>query len=154
MTLADERLKELDNPSLTNNERVLIRCRVASDLTHAGQYEAARVALGELWLGVGERPDVKGLPPVTAGEALLQCGTLTWLLGHARNVLGAQAKAQDLLSEAARKFRSQGRYKKASEAQCELGACYWRLGAHDEARVIMREALEPLTDADVELKGL
>jgi CheY-like chemotaxis protein len=153
MTLADERLKELDNPSLTENERILMRCRVAADLMHAGQYEATREALGELWRGVGERPDVKKLPPVTAAEVLLQCGTLTGLLGHARNVTGAQEKAQDLLTEAIRKFRSQGKYQKASEAQCELGACYWRLGAYNEARLMMSEALKPLTDADVELKA-
>ena len=44
MTLADERLKELDNPSLTENERSLLRCRIAADLIHRGQYEAARDA--------------------------------------------------------------------------------------------------------------
>ncbi len=48
MNLADERLKELDSPSLSEHERILIRCRVASDFTHKGQYEAAREALGEL----------------------------------------------------------------------------------------------------------
>ena len=153
MNLADERLKELDNPSLTSSERALIRCAVASDFIHKGQYEAAREALGELWPGIGERPDVKGLPPAVAAEVLLQCGALTGLFGVARNVPGIQERAKDLLSEAAREFRSQGRYAKASEAQCELGACYWRLGAHDDARVLMREALEPLTDADVELKA-
>lgn len=153
MTLADERLRELDNPSLTTDERIVLRCRVAADLAHAGQYETAREALGELWLGVGERPDVKGLPPVVAAEVLLQCGTLTGLFGRARNISGAQEKAQDLLSEAIRKFKSQGRYEKAAEAQCELGACYWRLGAHDDARVMMREALKPLTDVDVELRA-
>jgi DNA-binding response OmpR family regulator len=120
---------------------------------HAGQYEAAREALGELWRGVGERPDVRKLPPAAAAEVLLQCGTLTGLLGHARNISGAQEKAQDLLTEAVRKFQSQGRYEKASEAQCELGACYWRLGAYGEARLMMSEALKPLTDADVELKA-
>jgi DNA-binding response OmpR family regulator len=120
---------------------------------HAGQYEAAREALGEFWRGVGKRPDVRKLPPVTAAEVLLQCGTLTGLLGHARNVAGAQEKAQDLLTEAVRKFQSQGKYQKASEAQCELGACYWRLGAYNEARLMMKEALKPLTDADVELKA-
>jgi hypothetical protein len=98
VTLADERLRGLDNPSLTTDERILLRCRVAADLAHAGQYEAAREALGELWPGVGERPDVKGLPPVTAAEVLLQCGTLTGLLGRARNVPGAQERAQDLLT--------------------------------------------------------
>jgi tetratricopeptide (TPR) repeat protein len=153
MTLADERLKELDNPSLTENERILLRCCVASDLIHTGQYEAAREALGELWRGMGKKPYVKNLPPVVAAEVLLQCGALTGLLGGARNVSGAQERAKDLLTEAVRKFQSQGKYQKASEAQCELGACYWRLGAHDDARVMMREALKPLTDSDVELKA-
>jgi tetratricopeptide (TPR) repeat protein len=153
MNLADERLKELDNPSLTANERIMLRCAITADLIHKGQYEAAREALGELWQGIGERPDVKKLPPVVAAEVLLQCGALTGLLGGARNISGAQEKAQDLLTEAIRKFESQGKYAKASEARCELGACYWRLGAHDEARVIMREALKPLKESDAELKA-
>jgi CheY-like chemotaxis protein len=153
MTLADERLKELDNPSLTENERVLLRCRVAADLIHTGQYEAAREALGELWRGIGERPEVRNLPPVTAAEVLLQCGTLTGWLGCARSVEGAQEKAKDLLTEALRKFQSQGRREKVSEVQYELGICYWRLGEHDESRVVLREALKPLRDADTELKA-
>jgi tetratricopeptide (TPR) repeat protein len=153
MTLADERLKELDNPSLTDNERVLIRCRVAADLIHAGRYEDAREALGELWPGIGARPDVKHLPPAVAAEVLLQCGALTGLLGGARNVSGAQERAKDILTEALRVFRSLGDYRKASTAQCELGACYWRLGAHDDARAMMREALKPLKESDVELKA-
>jgi tetratricopeptide (TPR) repeat protein len=153
MNLADERLKELDNPSLTGDERILLRCRVAADFIHKGQYEAAREALGELWAGIGERPDVKRLPPAVAAEVLLQCGALTGWLGSARNVSGAQERAKDMLSEAERKFRSQGMPAKASEAQYELGMCYWRLGAYDESRLVMREALKPLTDADVELKA-
>lgn len=153
MNLADELLKELDNPSLTENERVLLRCRVAADFIHKGQYEIARDALGELWSGVGERPDVKRLPPAVAAEALLQCGVLTGWLGSARNVSGAQEQAKDMLSEAERKFRSQRILSKASEAQYELGICYWRLGAFDEARLVMQEALKPLTNAEVELKA-
>lgn len=131
----------------------MLRCRVAAEFIHAGQYEAAREALGELWPGVGERPDVEGSSPAVAAEVLLQCGTLTGLLGGARNVAGVQERAKDLLTEAAREFQSQGNYRKASEAQAELGACYWRLGAHDDARVLMREALKPLTELDVELKA-
>ncbi len=153
MNLTDERLKELDNPSLTENERILMRCRVAADLIHKGQYEAARQALGELWSGISERPDVKKLPPVVAAEVLLQCGVLTGWLGRVRNIAGAQEKAQDLITESLRKFKTQGRNEKVSEAQYELGICYWRLGAYDEARLVMREALKPLTDADVELKA-
>ncbi|HZI20253.1 MAG TPA: helix-turn-helix domain-containing protein [Pyrinomonadaceae bacterium] len=153
MTLAEERLRQLDSHSLTADERVLLRCGVAAEFIHAGQYEAAREALGELWRGVGERPEVEGMPPEVAAEVLLQCGALTGLHGGELNIPGAQERAKDLLTEAAREFRSQGNYRKASEAECELGACYWRLGAHDDARVIMREALEPLTESDVELKA-
>jgi tetratricopeptide (TPR) repeat protein len=153
MTLADERLKELDNPSLTESERVLLRCHVAADLIHSGQYEDAREALGELWLGIGQRPAVRKMPPAVDAEVLLQYGTLTGWLGSARNISGAQEQAKDMLSEAERKFRSQRMLSKVAEAQYELGICYWRLGAYDDARVIMREALKPLTDVDVELKA-
>lgn len=153
MTLADERLKELDNPSLTEDERVLLRCRVAADLIHRGQYEGAREALGEWWLGIGQRPPVRNLPPAVDAEVLLQCGTLTHLLGNVRNVAGAEEQAKDMLSEAARKFRALGMTAKVSETQYHLAMCYWWLGQHDEARVVLQEALTPLTDADVELKA-
>lgn len=153
MTLADERLKELDNQSLNTNERVLLCCRVAGDLIHAGRYEVAREALGEWWRGVGGRPDVQELKPAAAAEVLLRCGALTGWLGSAGNVEGSQELAKDLISEAQRLFDSQGRREKASEAQYELGICYWRVGAYDEARLIMVEALKSLTDADVELKA-
>ncbi len=153
MNLADERLKELDNPSLAENDRVLLRCRVAADLIHTGQYEDACEALGELWLGIGQRPPVTKLPLAVEAEVLLQSGALTGWLGSTRNVSGAQEQAKDMLSEAERKFRSQGMLSKASEAQYELGLCYWRLGAYDEARLVMQEALKPLTSADIELKA-
>jgi tetratricopeptide (TPR) repeat protein/DNA-binding protein Fis len=151
MNLADELLKELDNPSLTENERILIRCRVAADLIHKGQYEAAQDALGELWLGVGQRPPIRNLPPAVDAEVLLRCGIRTHWLGNARNVSGAQEQAKDMLSEAAQIFRSQGMLTKVSETQYELSTCYWWLGQHDEARIVLQEALKPLID--IELKG-
>jgi tetratricopeptide (TPR) repeat protein len=126
---------------------------VAADLIHRGQYEAAREALGELWLGVGQRPPIGNLPPAINAEVLVQCGTLTGWLGSVYNVSGAQDEAKDMLSEAARTFRAKGMPAKVSETQYELGACYWRLGQHDEARVVLQEALKPLTDADIELKA-
>src|SRR3712207_3580487 len=121
MTLADERLKGLDDPTLTANERAVMRCKVAADLIHAGQYEAAREALGELWPGVGQRPEAKGLSTSAAAEVLLQCGSLTGWLGSVRGIEGAQEQAKDLLFEAQRWFQSQGQREKVSEAQYELG---------------------------------
>jgi tetratricopeptide (TPR) repeat protein len=153
MNLADERLRALDNPSLTEGERVTLRCQVAADLIHKGQYEAAREALGELWLGIGQRPPVRNLPPAVNAEVLLRCGALTRHLGTARNVAGAQEQAKDMLSEAARTFRALGMPAKVSETQYDLAMCYWWLGQHDEARVVFEEALKPLTDADLELKA-
>lgn len=153
MNLADERLKELGNPSLTEDERVLLRCRVAADLIHRGQYEVAREALGELWLGVGQRPSVRNLPPAVDAELLLRCGTLTRLLGNVRSITGAQEQAKDMLSEAARTFYALRIPAKVSETQYELAMCYWWLGQHDEARVMLQEALGLLTDADIELKA-
>lgn len=152
MNLTDERFRELENPVLTRNQRALLRCSLAAEFIHTGQYELAQQALGELWQGIGERPLLKGLSPVTQAEVLLQCGNLTGWLGSARQIPDAQEKAKDLLFEAIRIFRSQGQTAKVSEAQYEMGMCYWRLGAFDEARVVLREA-ERGADSNVELKA-
>ncbi len=153
MTLADSRMKELDNPSLSRNERMRLRCRVASEFIHSGQFEAAREALGELWQGVGVRPEVEKLKPPTAAEVLLQCGVLSGWLGRAQHIEGAQEKAKDLIFEALRHFQSQRQGVKVSEAQYELGMCYFRLGAYDEARVVLDKALEGLEEGETSLKA-
>ena len=56
MNLTESSLKELENPALTHSERVMLRCRLASEFIQIGQYEVAREALGEMWQGVGSRP--------------------------------------------------------------------------------------------------
>ncbi|HEX8286013.1 MAG TPA: helix-turn-helix domain-containing protein [Pyrinomonadaceae bacterium] len=153
MTLADEYLKQLDGPPVTAGERALARCRHAADFVFKGQFDAAGEALGDLWRGVGQRPETGQMEAMTEAEVLLQCGTLTGWLGSTRQISGAQERAKDLLYEALETFRSQGMAAKVSEAQYELGICYWRLGAFDEARLMMTEAMKPLADADVELKA-
>ena len=72
MRLTEDTLKQLSDPNLTPDERALLRCRLAADLIHTGRYEDARDALGDLWQGIGERPELKGLEPQTAAEVLLQ----------------------------------------------------------------------------------
>ena len=42
MTLAESLLRQLDDQTLSHDERVLIRCEIAADFEHRGQYEAAR----------------------------------------------------------------------------------------------------------------
>jgi two-component system chemotaxis response regulator CheY len=99
------------------------------------------------------RPKVEGLKPLTAAEVLLQCGALSGWLGRVRHVSGAQEKAKDLISEALRMFQSQRQHAKVSEAQYELGMCYFRLGAYDEARVILDEAQSGLGEEDIDLRA-
>lgn len=153
MNLAADMLKQLDNPTLTLNERVLIRCRAAADLIHSGQYEGARDALGDLWQGVGQRPVVEGLKNSTAAEVLLRAGVLSGWIGGARNVGGAQEAAKDLITEALRVFESLDLPVKVAEAQYELGICYWRIGSFDEARIVLVEAAERVGDRDDDLKA-
>jgi tetratricopeptide (TPR) repeat protein len=152
MTLADERLKELDNLSLTDNERVLLRCQVTADLIHAGQYDAAREALGGLWRGTGQRPNVEGLEDGTAAEVLLQAGVLSGWLGASKQGAGAQESAKDLISESVALFEKLGESNRAAAARADLALCYWRAGAYSEARVMLEEAAARVK-GDAQLKA-
>jgi tetratricopeptide (TPR) repeat protein len=128
------------------------RCSKASELIYAGRYEEARDELGELWVGIGERPQLDFAPQIRA-EILLQCGTLSGWLGSARQ-LDVQEKAKDLLTEALHIFQTLGLKTKVSEAQYELGMCYLRKGAYDEARIVLDAAMKELEDAELEAKIL
>src|SRR5688500_2261891 len=113
MNLADVHLKGLDSLTLSADERALRRCRVAADLIQAGQYEPATQAVGELWRGAGDRPDVEGLDEKTAAEVLLQVGALSGWIGASRHASGAQEEAKDLLSESATLFEKHGELTRA-----------------------------------------
>ena len=154
MNLTDERLKELDNTALTQDERVLLRCRVASDLIDKGQHDAACEALGESWRGIGERPNVEGLDESAAAEVLLQVGALSGWLGAVRQIQGAQEAAKDLISESASLFERLGQTPRAALARSDLALCYWREGAYDEARVLYVRAFDELEDTEQRAKVL
>ncbi|HEY0080665.1 MAG TPA: response regulator [Pyrinomonadaceae bacterium] len=148
MTLAETLLRQLDDPTLSHDARAQLRCQIAADFEHRGQYEAARNALAELWQGVGQRPSLEGLTERTAAELLLRAGTLSgWLASTAQDKEG-QAAAKDLISESIACFEALGEIILAAAAQSDLGYCYWREGAYDEARVIYADALKKLTYKD------
>lgn len=117
------------------------QCELARQFENAGDYEEARAALAGLWSVVGERPNVTGLEPVTKAELLLRVGSLSGWIGSARQIPTAQEFAKDLIAESARIFASLGLQEKAVEAQTDLGICYWRTGAIEEATVWFEEAL-------------
>lgn len=152
MALTDERLKELDNPSLAEKERVLLRCRLAGDLIYTGRYEAACAVLGDLWRGIGERPDAAGLDEATAAEVLLQAGALSGWLGASRQVQGAQASAIRLISESAALFEKVSQRDRTAAAQWDLAMCYWREGGYYKARVTLQDAYSRTGDHELKAK--
>jgi len=149
MTLAEERLKQLDNPDLPTDERILLRCRLAAELIHTGRYEDAGKALGPFWRDVGERPDVGELPRKLAAELLLQVGALSGWIGASRQAAGAQEAAKDLISESVMLFEQSGESSRAAASRSELAICYWREGSYDEARVLLNEAAALAGDDDL-----
>jgi tetratricopeptide (TPR) repeat protein len=139
---------EMETKTLTKSpEQVRVdgdvaqRCQAAKELARAGNYEAARESLAGLWSGVGERPKIEGLSPNEQAELLLRAGALSGWLGRSGQVPGAQEFAKDLITESIRVFQKLDDQEKTAEAQTDLGICYWREGAMDEARVWFREAL-------------
>jgi hypothetical protein len=80
------RTQQKGSPHMSLAETTLAQiCTKMSELIYAGQYEAARDELGELWAGIGQRPQLNA-PPHVRAEVLLQCGTLSGWLGSAKQV--------------------------------------------------------------------
>jgi tetratricopeptide (TPR) repeat protein len=134
-------------------EDALRRCGRSKSHLDAGDYESACEALGTLWRRAGERPVVEGLDARAAAEVLLQAGRLTGAVGGARRLERAQEVAKNLLTECAVMFERLGDAPRVAESRAELGLCYWREGAFEEARAMLRSALDALPDTDGEQTG-
>ena len=136
--------------TVTSDERALLLCARAKELQDAQNFEDARMVLGEFWQDVGDRPKLDGLASNVRAEMLLLVGTLSGWLGSARQSPGAQETAKDLISESSTIFEQLGLTEKIAEARVELGICYWRSGAFDEARITFDDALLRLGDLQSE----
>lgn len=137
-----------DEGKLTLSERAGLRCRLAKKLEDSGDYETARELLRPFWPKVGESPEVAGLDRATQAEVLLRVGALTGWLGSNVRVGGAQETAKDILSQSSTLFEQVGLAHRADESRVELAYCYFREGALDEARILLKEALDRLGDND------
>jgi len=89
-----------------------------------------------------------------SAEVLLRVGVLTGWIGSCKQIEGAQRTAKDLISESVTTFENLRDTKKIAEARMELGYCYWREGAFNEARIILKEALTFLSNEDGDLKAV
>jgi transcriptional regulator with PAS, ATPase and Fis domain len=148
MTFTNQASLQLNTLALPLRDAVRLRCLAAKEFAEAGNYEAACDALAEWWKYPGERPHVDDLEADSAAEILLRAGSLTGLIGASKHLADAQEVAKDLLSESIRLFESLGEIEKVAEAQTELSRCYWSIGAYDDARVILSEALTHISPAN------
>jgi len=144
---------QLEDPTLDAEGLLLLRCRLSRRLVLNSDFEGAREALGEFWPEGGRRPSAAGLSAHAEAELLLRVGVLTGWLGSVEQRVQTQERAKDLIAESLSLFEALGETAKAAEAQTELGFCYWREGALDEARVLTREALGRLGEGEAELRG-
>jgi tetratricopeptide (TPR) repeat protein len=153
MSSTKELLHQLANPNLSRSEQAKLRCELAKQLERAGNHEAARKAMGELWQRVGDRPLVEELDEESKGDVLLRAGTLTGWIGSTKQIEGAQEIAKNLISESIVTFEALQKKSRVAEAEIDLAYCYWREGAFDDARIILKTALSRLTDDDLELNA-
>lgn len=136
---------KLETAHFTANEEASFRCLTALDLRDRGDYDGARDVMAPLWAGIGNRPKTEGLHAYVVPEVLLCAGILTGWLGSRHEVKEADDYARDLITESIRLYEEAGDFSKVAEARTELAYCYWRTGAHDEARILFSTALETLT---------
>lgn len=136
---------KLNISNLPANEEALRRCEAALALKDKGDYEGARDVMGQLWKGLGVRPDTQGLHPSVIAEVLLCMGILTGWIGSKNDLKEAQELAKNLITESITFFESIGDVMKIAAARVELACCYWRQGELNESRIVLTEALERLT---------
>jgi tetratricopeptide (TPR) repeat protein len=136
------------------SERAQNCCQLAKQLEKAGEYEAAHEALSEFWPESDGVPRLEGLDRATEAQVLLRVGALAGWLGSVRQTEGSQETAKNLITRSIEIFEKVGQPQQATEARCDLALCYWREGALDEARIILRDVLRQVPDSDIEMKAV
>jgi CheY-like chemotaxis protein len=130
-------------------------CQLAKQCEKAGDYDAAREALSDFWPELDGQPKVDGLDARTTAEVLLRIGNISGWLGSARQSIGSQETAKNLITQSATIFEGLGEPIRIAEARADLGLCYWREGAFDEARDFLRTAIAALlSDNDLRATAL
>ena len=152
----ESQLTALKNQSreLTLGERAQLSCSIAKQLEKAGEYEAAREALGEFWPQPNGQPKLEGLDEPMKAEVLLRVGALAGWLGGANQIEGSQENAKDLITQSMEIFEGLGQSERAAEARGDLALCYWREGSYDEARIQLENARALLGNEDSELRAV
>jgi tetratricopeptide (TPR) repeat protein len=129
----------------TTNAEALLSCQTALEQKDKGDYRGAQDAMRRLWKALGERPNVEGLDASVKAEVFLCVGILTGWIGSKTQIIDAQETAKNLITESITYFESIGDLRNIALARTEIAYCYFRQGELNEARIILREALNKLT---------
>ncbi len=135
-------------------ERTTIACGHAKELERLGDYEGAREALSEFWDESTNAVTVDQLEDAQRAEVLLRVGSVASRQATTRPREGTQEIAKDFISQSLRIYEQLGRRRNVAQARADLGLCYWREGAFDEARINLANALSDITEEDGDLKAL
>jgi len=139
--------RKLDTAHRSAEDVALLRCEIALEQKDRADYEGAQDSMRPLWQGVGAEPRIEGLSVPVAAEVLLCTGILTAWIGSKTQIKSAPESAKNLITKAIRYFGSD--QPRVAAAQVELAYCYWWNGEINEARVMVREALDKLTTAGI-----
>ena len=147
--------KAVEGPllALSPDARALELSELAKRLEKAGEYEAGREALSEYWPQDGGVPRLDGLSETAKGVVLMRIGALTGWLGSTEQKANSQEAAKDLLTRSIEIFQSLKQSNRVAEARSDLALCYWREGAFDEARDLLRQVMEELEESHVEARA-
>src|SRR5260370_32675130 len=154
MNLASQ-LRELEEETrgLTTSDRAVFCCRLAKQFEKAGEYDAACESLAEFWPGRTGIPKIKGLDQPRTAEILLRVGTLAGWLGSAHQAEGGQETAKNLITQSVEMFQELGESARVAEARSDLALCYWREGAFDEARIVLKQVISELGDSENQIRA-
>jgi CheY-like chemotaxis protein len=152
MNLQLDRLNRIPQNGLSVSERAVAACQRAKQLEKAGEYRAACDALEEFWPDTTGTPRVEDLSEYESALVLLRAGALAGWLGSVEQTGTSQEHAKNLITSAIERFEKIGR-PEVAEAHSDLALCYWREGAFDEARVILRRVIDELP-ADNTIKAV
>jgi len=155
MNLTAELLKlREESQGATPAERARSACQLAREFEKLGEYEAASEAISDFWPSHDAPPKVDDLDDAHRAQVLLRAGSLAGRVGSADQSEGSQEIAKNLLTQSLELFDQLADEKSAIEVQGELGLCYWREGAYDEARIHLGNALRRLGSDESDLRAV
>ena len=109
----------LTTAGLTRSAQAQQCCELAKQFEKAGDYEAASEALSDFWPEINGQPIVEGLDVRTTAEVLLRIGAISGWLGSARQAIGSQETAKNLITQSVIIFEELGEPIRTAEARAD-----------------------------------